>query len=406
MTITHTIGVIALGAILTLWLSQCIPPARNALPLAERSSPACWWSRWVRPCCSQRLRSRKRETAHHDHHHHVHEHHGHDHGHGHHHHHHHDHHSDDGLTSKGILGVGSCRRAACHARRRSSSCSRRSRCIASGLGLVLIIAFSVGLAATITGIGLVAVLARRAFGRLSLDGPARPSACPAVSAALILRRGRGDHRESAPRRSVRNGSSPNRTARSREQAACSGSTTGSQGSPKARRLRSCCFVGVLLGLRHATDPDHIAAMTTLVASGREKAARSAASLGAWWGIGHGITLVRLRRSDPARRALPSRARCSRARSPPSPSSSSSSPSDYSSVGVTATSISTPIRTRSRSTATEVRTPFGALGIGLVPRHRRQRRRRHLAPRGDPFGNGRRSRRSFSSRSSPPCRCRS
>ena len=51
------------------------------------------------------------------------------------------------------------------------------------------------------------------------------------------------------------------------------------------------LVGVLLGLRHATDPDHIAAMTMLVASGREKAARSAASLGAWWGIGHGITLV-------------------------------------------------------------------------------------------------------------------
>ena len=51
------------------------------------------------------------------------------------------------------------------------------------------------------------------------------------------------------------------------------------------------LVGALLGIRHATDPDHIAAMTTLVASGREKAARSAASLGAWWGIGHGITLV-------------------------------------------------------------------------------------------------------------------
>src|SRR5919106_5139258 len=51
------------------------------------------------------------------------------------------------------------------------------------------------------------------------------------------------------------------------------------------------FVAVLLGLRHATDPDHIAAMTTLVASGRERAARSAAGLGAWWGVGHGITLV-------------------------------------------------------------------------------------------------------------------
>jgi hypothetical protein len=51
------------------------------------------------------------------------------------------------------------------------------------------------------------------------------------------------------------------------------------------------LVAVMLGLRHATDPDHIAAMTTLVASGREHAARSAARLGAWWGIGHGITLV-------------------------------------------------------------------------------------------------------------------
>jgi ABC-type nickel/cobalt efflux system permease component RcnA len=51
------------------------------------------------------------------------------------------------------------------------------------------------------------------------------------------------------------------------------------------------LVAVLLGLRHATDPDHIAAMTTLVASGRERAARSAAQLGAWWGLGHGITLV-------------------------------------------------------------------------------------------------------------------
>ena len=51
------------------------------------------------------------------------------------------------------------------------------------------------------------------------------------------------------------------------------------------------LVAVLLGLRHATDPDHIAAMTTLVASGREHATRSAARLGAWWGAGHAITLV-------------------------------------------------------------------------------------------------------------------
>ena len=51
------------------------------------------------------------------------------------------------------------------------------------------------------------------------------------------------------------------------------------------------LVATLLGLRHATDPDHLAAVTTLVASGRERAARSAARLGAWWGLGHGVTLL-------------------------------------------------------------------------------------------------------------------
>jgi high-affinity nickel permease len=47
----------------------------------------------------------------------------------------------------------------------------------------------------------------------------------------------------------------------------------------------------LLGLRHAADPDHIAAVTTLVASGRERATGAAARLGAWWGAGHALTLV-------------------------------------------------------------------------------------------------------------------
>ena len=51
------------------------------------------------------------------------------------------------------------------------------------------------------------------------------------------------------------------------------------------------LVALLLGLRHATDPDHIAAVTTLVASTRERAARRAAQLGAWWGLGHALTLI-------------------------------------------------------------------------------------------------------------------
>ncbi len=49
-------------------------------------------------------------------------------------------------------------------------------------------------------------------------------------------------------------------------------------------------VAVLLGLRHATDPDHIAAVSTLVAGGRERAGRRAGELGLAWGLGHGLTL--------------------------------------------------------------------------------------------------------------------
>jgi len=50
-------------------------------------------------------------------------------------------------------------------------------------------------------------------------------------------------------------------------------------------------VAVLLGLRHATDPDHLVAVTTLVASGREGAARRAGELGLAWGLGHAVTLL-------------------------------------------------------------------------------------------------------------------
>lgn len=45
-------------------------------------------------------------------------------------------------------------------------------------------------------------------------------------------------------------------------------------------------IALLLGLRHATDPDHLAAVTTLAAPG----GRAAARLGLAWGVGHGTSL--------------------------------------------------------------------------------------------------------------------
>ncbi len=49
-------------------------------------------------------------------------------------------------------------------------------------------------------------------------------------------------------------------------------------------------VAIVLGLRHASDPDHLAAVTTLIASKRERTARAAGRLGFSWGLGHATSL--------------------------------------------------------------------------------------------------------------------
>jgi ABC-type nickel/cobalt efflux system permease component RcnA len=50
------------------------------------------------------------------------------------------------------------------------------------------------------------------------------------------------------------------------------------------------LIALALGLRHASDPDHLVAVTSLVAvDGGD--VRGAARLGAWWGAGHATALV-------------------------------------------------------------------------------------------------------------------
>jgi ABC-type nickel/cobalt efflux system permease component RcnA len=49
-------------------------------------------------------------------------------------------------------------------------------------------------------------------------------------------------------------------------------------------------IAFLLGLRHASDPDHLVAVTSLVAAD-DGDTRGAARLGAWWGLGHASMLV-------------------------------------------------------------------------------------------------------------------
>ena len=49
-------------------------------------------------------------------------------------------------------------------------------------------------------------------------------------------------------------------------------------------------IAFVLGLRHASDPDHLVAVTSLLAADRGDV-RGATKLGAWWGVGHAVTLL-------------------------------------------------------------------------------------------------------------------
>jgi high-affinity nickel permease len=53
-------------------------------------------------------------------------------------------------------------------------------------------------------------------------------------------------------------------------------------------LFSIVVIGFFLGMRHATDPDHVIAVTTIVS--RQRSIGRAALIGAFWGLGHTITI--------------------------------------------------------------------------------------------------------------------
>jgi ABC-type nickel/cobalt efflux system permease component RcnA len=53
-------------------------------------------------------------------------------------------------------------------------------------------------------------------------------------------------------------------------------------------LFSIIVIGFFLGMRHATDPDHVIAVTTIVSHQRN--AGRAALIGAFWGLGHTVTI--------------------------------------------------------------------------------------------------------------------
>jgi nitrile hydratase accessory protein len=65
-------------------------------------------------------------------------------------------------------------------------------------------------------------------------------------------------------------------------------TGHASGAPQAGFVASA-GLGTLLGMRHALEPDHLAALSVLLTG--ERSIRKAAWLGVYWGIGHTLTLL-------------------------------------------------------------------------------------------------------------------
>jgi len=201
-TVTHTIGVFALGGV-TLVLAQYVLP-EQLYPWLSLTSGLI-----VVTIGAVALRSRTRwrqaqrgppaaipeprEHAHHPHEHalapssanavpgdsHGHSDHHHSHGPGHHH-----HPAPDRITWRALVGMG----ASAGVIPCPSALVVLLGAIAQhqvALGLVLILSFSLGLAATLTALGLAVVWAHRATTRLSFTGPL-VTALPALSTALII----------------------------------------------------------------------------------------------------------------------------------------------------------------------------------------------------------------------------
>jgi ABC-type nickel/cobalt efflux system permease component RcnA len=163
VTITHTVGVFGLGLV-TLALSQFIVPDR-LYPWLNLVSGLL-----VVGIGASVLRTRWRKSRHH-----------------HDDHHHHHQLGEEGTSFRSLLAVGvsggllPCP-SALVVLLAAISLHR------VGFGLLLILAFSAGLALTITSIGLAAVLARSVFRRVSFDGRL-VRLLPAASALVILAAG-------------------------------------------------------------------------------------------------------------------------------------------------------------------------------------------------------------------------
>lgn len=268
VTITHTLGVFALGFI-TLFASRYILPEK-LYPILSFISGALvvviGGSMF-----SKRLQALLNFAGHsHDHHDHDHHHnhgHSHDHGDGHT----HTHLPPEDITWRSLLGLGisggimPCP-SALVLMLGAISLNR------VGYGLVLITVFSLGLASVLTAVGLAFVYGGKLMDRMPNANRAL-RVLPVLSALVITGLGLAICYQALQQAGINMGDFWRAEL---------------EEAKKASAL-AILGLGLVIGLRHALDTDHLAAVSTIVSE--RKNLFSSLLIGGLWGIGHTVSLL-------------------------------------------------------------------------------------------------------------------
>src|ERR1700733_3489572 len=136
-----------------------------------------------------------------------------------------------------------------------------------GFGLLLITAFSFGLAAVLVIVGLTMVYAKRMMFSRVRAGNSALRYLPLLSSAFMVLLGGGITLSAFA--SVR-------------------IAHGFLSKDKLVPFVTVILLGLFLGMRHSTDPDHVVAVSTIVS--RQGSIRSSATIGLLWGLGHTLTI--------------------------------------------------------------------------------------------------------------------
>jgi nickel/cobalt exporter len=136
-----------------------------------------------------------------------------------------------------------------------------------GFGLFLITAFSLGLAAVLVIVGLTMVYAKRVMSTRMRAGNVAVRYLPLLSSAFMVVLGVGITASAISSVQI---------------------WQGVLSTDKLVPFVTVILLGLFLGMRHSTDPDHVVAVSTIVS--RQGSVRSSATIGLLWGLGHTLTI--------------------------------------------------------------------------------------------------------------------